>query len=88
MQRSAAAAAAAVGPSGPGAEGEGRRIRDGKAAACRASGGRWRASCRLHDDPARCHPISADDARRALTGDRRFFRACEFCRPDARLEIR
>ncbi|MFF8868476.1 DUF6233 domain-containing protein [Streptomyces sp. NPDC015139] len=33
------------------------------------------------------NPISADQARRALTGDGKFFRACEFCRPDTALQI-
>ncbi|MFF8867866.1 DUF6233 domain-containing protein [Streptomyces sp. NPDC015139] len=33
------------------------------------------------------NPIRADEARQALTGDGKFFRACEFCRPDAELGI-
>ena len=32
-------------------------------------------------------PISADDARQALSEDEKFFRACEFCRPDTKLGI-
>jgi hypothetical protein len=32
-------------------------------------------------------PISADDARAALSRDRGFFRACDLCRPDTELGI-
>ncbi|WP_432171148.1 DUF6233 domain-containing protein [Streptomyces sp. 1222.5] len=31
------------------------------------------------------NPIGADHARQALTSDQRFFRACDFCRPDTEL---
>ena len=44
-----------------------------------------RAGCTVIQRDA--NPICADDARRALTGDRRFSRACEFCRPDAKVGI-
>ncbi|MFF9158274.1 DUF6233 domain-containing protein [Streptomyces sp. NPDC014846] len=33
------------------------------------------------------NPISADDARQALASDGKFFRVCEFCRPDTGLKI-
>ncbi|MER6432113.1 DUF6233 domain-containing protein [Streptomyces sp900105245] len=33
------------------------------------------------------NPISADDARQALTSDGKFFRACEFCSPDTGQKI-
>ncbi|WP_265560974.1 DUF6233 domain-containing protein [Streptomyces hygroscopicus] len=32
-------------------------------------------------------PISPDDARAALSKDRKFFMSCEFCRPDTKLGI-
>ncbi|WP_336115244.1 DUF6233 domain-containing protein [Streptomyces sp. PTD9-10] len=32
-------------------------------------------------------PVSADDARKVLSQDPQFFRACEFCRPDTKLGI-
>ncbi|WP_435271143.1 DUF6233 domain-containing protein [Streptomyces sp. 1222.5] len=44
-----------------------------------------RAGCTVIQRDA--NPISADDGRQALTGDGKFFRACEFCRPDAHLGI-
>ncbi|WP_432021399.1 DUF6233 domain-containing protein, partial [Streptomyces sp. 1222.5] len=45
-----------------------------------------RAGCTMVQRDA--NPISEDDARQVLTGDRRFFRACEFCRSDAELGIK
>ncbi|MGY4966789.1 DUF6233 domain-containing protein [Streptomyces sp. 900105245] len=44
-----------------------------------------RADCTVIQRDA--NPIGADDARQALTGDAKFFRACEFCRPDTALGI-
>ncbi|MFF4442830.1 DUF6233 domain-containing protein [Streptomyces sp. NPDC001621] len=44
-----------------------------------------RADCTVVQRDA--NPISADDGRQALTGDGKFFHACEFCRPDAHLGI-
>ncbi|MFF4442424.1 DUF6233 domain-containing protein [Streptomyces sp. NPDC001621] len=44
-----------------------------------------RADCTVIQRDA--NPIGADDARQALTGDRKFFRACEFCRPGVALGI-
>ncbi|MFE5220460.1 MULTISPECIES: DUF6233 domain-containing protein [unclassified Streptomyces] len=44
-----------------------------------------RADCTVIQRDA--NPISADDGRQALTGDGKFFHACEFCRPDAHLGI-
>ncbi|MER6280632.1 DUF6233 domain-containing protein [Streptomyces sp900105245] len=44
-----------------------------------------RADCTVIQRDA--NPISADDGRQALTGDGKFFHACEFCRPDANLGI-
>lgn len=44
-----------------------------------------RADCTVIQREA--NPIGADDTRQALTGDGRFFHACEFCRPDAILEV-
>ncbi|MFG2639054.1 DUF6233 domain-containing protein [Streptomyces sp. NPDC048362] len=45
-----------------------------------------RAGCTVIQRDA--NPIGADDARQALTGDGKFFRAGEFCRPDAELGIK
>ncbi|WP_432171805.1 DUF6233 domain-containing protein [Streptomyces sp. 1222.5] len=44
-----------------------------------------RADCTVIQRDA--NPISADEGRQALTGDGKFFHACEFCRPDAHLGI-
>ncbi len=44
-----------------------------------------RADCTVIQREA--NPISADDGRQALTGDEKFFHACEFCRPDEHLGI-
>ncbi|MFD8375327.1 DUF6233 domain-containing protein [Streptomyces sp. NPDC059688] len=45
-----------------------------------------RADCTMIQRDA--NATSADNARQALTDDRRFFRACEFCRPDDVLGMR
>jgi len=39
-----------------------------------------RAGCTVIQRDA--NPIGVEDARQALTGDRKFFRACDFCWPD------
>ncbi|WP_435279374.1 DUF6233 domain-containing protein [Streptomyces sp. 1222.5] len=44
-----------------------------------------RADCTVIQRDA--NPIGAEDARQALTGDGKFFHACEFCRPDTHLKI-
>ncbi|WP_435279635.1 DUF6233 domain-containing protein [Streptomyces sp. 1222.5] len=44
-----------------------------------------RADCTVIQRDA--NPVSADEGRQALTGDGKFFHACEFCRPDAHLGI-
>ncbi|MFF8864740.1 DUF6233 domain-containing protein [Streptomyces sp. NPDC015139] len=44
-----------------------------------------RAGCTVIQRDA--NPVSADEARQALTGDGTFFRACEFCRPVTALQI-
>lgn len=44
-----------------------------------------RAGCTVIQRDA--NPVSADEARQALTGDGKFFRACEFCRPGTALQI-